>query len=114
MWNCNIPPLVVVSICLSQRAKADPPLAQLLDRLDQVLQPAAQAIEAPHDERVARAKVVNARVELGAVLERARTDVLVDALAPGLLERIGLQRQVLLVDRYPRVADELVVVELRV
>jgi hypothetical protein len=38
-----------------------------------VLQLAAEAIEAPDDERVARTEVVNARVELMAVLERPRT-----------------------------------------
>ena len=61
-------------------------------------QPAAEPVEAPDDERVAGAQVVQARVELWAVADRSGADVAEDrpVLAAGGRERVELQREVLL------------------
>src|SRR5438552_3253640 len=93
--------------CIRQRPERRSRAPADRDYLDQVLQPAAETIRPPDDERVARAEVVKARAELGAVLERPGADILVDAFAPGPLKRVELQREVLLVGRHARVAHEL-------
>ena len=48
-----------------QRPERDLSLLQLADQLDEMPQASAEAIEPPHHERVAGAKVVDAGVELG-------------------------------------------------
>jgi hypothetical protein len=64
-------------------------------------------IEAPDHERVAGTQVVQACVQLRAVLQRARADVLVHARTSGLVQRVQLQREVLLIGGHARVADQL-------
>jgi hypothetical protein len=62
----------------------------------------------PDHERVAGGEELEAGVELGAVLERPGADVVKHAAAAGLLERVELQREVLLVGGHSGVADDLV------
>ena len=66
---------------LGQRLEADLAGVQLLDRVDQVLEPAAETVQAPDDERVAGLQELEALVELGSLLERPGADVLEDAPA---------------------------------
>ena len=91
-----------------QRAKADLAVVQILDRVDQVFEAAAKPIQAPDHERVPRGEELKAGVELGAMAQRPRADIAKHAPAPGLLERIELQREVLIVRRHARIADQLV------
>jgi hypothetical protein len=78
--------------------------------VDQIEVLSAEPIEAPRDERVAGAEVVEAGLELGATADRPRAYFLVDELAPGLLERVELQRKVLTAGGDSRVADQRLVV----
>ena len=50
---------------LGQRPERDLALVQLADELDQVPKTSPEPVEAPHDQRVAGAEVVEASVELG-------------------------------------------------
>jgi hypothetical protein len=59
-------------------------------------QAATQAVEPPDHEGIASAQVIQAVLELRALADRARPDVAEDARAAGLLERVELQRGVLL------------------
>ncbi len=65
---------------------------------------AAEAIEAPDDEHVAGAHVIERAVELGPVLERSGGDVLEDTLAALARERVELEVEVLVAGGYPGVA----------
>jgi hypothetical protein len=82
-------------------------LLELGDDVDEVPQAATEAVEPPHHERVAGTHVVKARVELRALADRPGPDVFEDAGAAGLLERVELQREVLLAGGDPGVADPL-------
>jgi hypothetical protein len=94
-----------VSIC-SVRDLKPISLLELLDQLDQVLEPASQAVKSPDHERVASAQVVKTRVELGSMPERSRSGVAVDPRAAGVGERVELQVEVLQVSRDARIADQ--------
>lgn len=95
---------------LSERPRPDIPAAQVLDQFDQVP-------KAPRPSRSSRqttstspspgSEIVQRGVQLGTMLERARTDILKHARAAVRLQRSDLQREVLLVGRHPRVADAL-------
>ena len=63
---------------------------------DQVAQVPAEPIEAPYDEGVTRAEVVEDLVELGAVVEGAAGLVGPDPDAAGGLEGVGLEMSLLL------------------
>lgn len=80
---------------------------ELLDRVNEVRKAAAEAIQSPDDERVAGGEELEAGVELRAVLERPGADVVEHATTAGLLERVELQFNVLLVGRNTRVADQI-------
>ena len=81
---------------LAQGVERDPSLFELGDDVDQMAQAATQAVEPPDHEGVASAQVIQAVLELRALADRARPDVAEDASAAGLLERVELQRGVLL------------------
>ncbi len=91
-----------------QRAKADLAVVQVLDRVDQVFEAAAKPIQAPDHERVAGGEELKAGVELGAMAQGPRADIAKHAPAAGLLERVELQREVLIVRGHARIADQLV------
>lgn len=63
-----------------QDPKPDLPVRELLDDVDEVAEVTSKAIELPHDERVLRAKRLEARVEPGATVALARRLVVVDRL----------------------------------
>ncbi len=69
---------------LGQRPERDLARLELLDELDQVLEAAAEAVQAPDDERVAGLQEREALVELGPVFERSGADVAEDASAAGV------------------------------
>jgi hypothetical protein len=89
---------------LTQRAERDLPLLQSGDDVDQVVQTAAQTVQAPDDERVAGQQVLQARVEVRSGPDRPRPNILVDAFAACPLERVELQREVLPPGRHARVS----------
>lgn len=81
---------------LAQGLERDPSLFEPGDDVDQMAQAATQAVKPPDHEGVASAQVIQAVLELRALADRARPDVAEDASAAGLLERVELQRGVLL------------------
>jgi hypothetical protein len=80
---------------------------QAPDRIDQVLEAAAEAVQAPDHERVAGSEELKAGVELGAIAQRPGADIAEYASAAGLLERVELQGEVLIVGGDARVADQM-------
>ena len=68
---------------------------------------AAEPVEAPDHERVPRGEELKARVEVGAMAQGARADIAKHAPAPGLLERVELEREALIVRGHARIADQL-------
>lgn len=68
MWKMSLPPDVVVSICSVRLRKAIPSfLLKLCHQGNQFGKRAAEAVEAPDDERVAGTEVVERRGKLGAL-----------------------------------------------
>ncbi len=88
---------------LGQRLESDLAGLELLDDLDQVLEAAAETVQAPDDERVARLQEREALIELRSLLERPGADVAEDASAASGGERVELQREVLLIGGDARV-----------
>jgi hypothetical protein len=78
----------------------------VLDQFDQVLESAAKAIKSPNHKRVVGAQVVDARLELGTMLERPRPSVAADPKNAGVGERVELQVETLHVSRHTRVANQ--------
>ena len=76
------------------------------DQLDDVAERAADTVEFPHRERIARTKVVKRLGQAGPVGDGAAAGVLIQAIAAGALQRITLQRQVLLGRGHPHIADQ--------
>jgi hypothetical protein len=66
------------------------------DGRDQVAQVPGETIEAPYDEGVTRAEVVEDLIELGTVVEAAAGLVRPDPDAAGGLEGVGLEMSLLL------------------
>jgi uncharacterized glyoxalase superfamily protein PhnB len=64
------------------------------------------AIQFPHNQRIATAKVVEGSREAGPVSDRAAARVLVEALTAGSLQSVTLKREVLLGRRNTHVADQ--------
>ena len=64
----SLPPAVVVSMP-SVRDLKPTLLGEVLDELDEVLQGSAQAVQPPHHDGVARTKLVQEAVELGAAIK---------------------------------------------
>ena len=110
MCSCNLPAGVGGVDRLAQGVERDPSLFEPGDDLDQVAQAATQAVKPPDHEAVASAQVVQAALELRALADRARPDVAEDASAAGLLERVELQRGVLLTGGDAGVPDPLTAV----
>ncbi len=81
------------------------PLEPLGER-DQVLERAAEPVEAPDDQGVAGPRHLEREGEAGPLGPGAADPVLVDLLAAGGGERVALQGQVLVVGRDPGVADQ--------
>ena len=75
-------------------------------QLDDVAERAADAVEFPHRERIARTKVVKRLGKTGPVGDGAAAGVLIQAFAAGTLQRITLQRQVLLRRGHSHIADQ--------
>ena len=96
MCSCSLPAGVAVSIASGREWNATCRCVELGDDVDQMAQAATRAVEPPDHEGVASAQVVQAVLELRALADRARPDVAEDASAAGLLERVELQRGVLL------------------
>jgi hypothetical protein len=74
--------------------------------LDDVAERAADAVKFPYRERIARTKVVKRLGQAGSVGDGAAAGVRIQAITPGALQRITLQRQVLLGRGHPHVADQ--------
>ena len=91
---------------LAQRAQAGAGVAQQLGDLQEVAGRAGEAVEPGHDDDVALPDLVEQAGELGPVAPRAGDLLLVEALAPRLLQGRALEREVLVVGGHARVADE--------
>ena len=87
-------------------AEADLAVVKILDRFDQVFEAAAKPVQAPDHEGVAGIEELKAGVELGAMAQGPGADIAKHAPAAGLLERIELQREALIVRGHARVADQ--------
>ena len=72
-----------------------------------MVQPPTEAVQAPHDEGVALAQIIEADLQLGALADGVQAAVAEDPGAAGLLERVELQGQVLLAGGDAGVADML-------
>jgi hypothetical protein len=94
---------------LAQGSERDLALLQSRDDVDQVAQAAPEAVQAPDDELVAGQQLLQAGVELRSGSDRPGPDVLVDAFAAGVLERVELEREVLRAGGDARVADQVTV-----
>jgi hypothetical protein len=71
-----------------------------------MLEASTKAVQAPHDQRVPRPQIVDARLKLGTVLQRAGPHITKHPLAPGRHKRIDLKIKVLLICRHAGVTDE--------
>jgi len=91
---------------LGEGAKADALLGEILNQRYQVLERPAQAVQPPHDHRVAGSELVQEPVELGSPVKRPRSLVGEDLHAPSGLQRIELERCILIGRRYPCVPEE--------
>ena len=100
---------VVVSMLSRRDRKRGLALLQSRDDVDQVAQAAPEAVQAPDDERVAGQQLLQASVELRPGSDRPGPDVLIDAFAAGVLERVELEREVLRAGGDARVADQVTV-----
>ena len=103
--NSSRPAGVVVSIASVSDANPTPRSSSAVDRLDQVRRRAAEPVEPPHHERVARAQLLEYRRQLRPLGQRARGLIREDPLDPRRLQRVVLQRRILLEGRDPRVAE---------
>ena len=90
---------------LLQAAQPDALRAQRLGVRDEVLERPAQPVEPPHHQRVAGTEL-GERLAQGGALGRAARRVLEDALAPGRLQRLPLQVELLVLGLDARVADQ--------
>ncbi|VAY89286.1 hypothetical protein CARN8_6010012 [mine drainage metagenome] len=81
---------------------------KLGDDLHQVGQAAAEAIKPPHHKGVPGAQRLSALLKLRPVGGLPAAGLFVDDYAPGLLERVALQVQVLVFRRDSGVADALI------
>ena len=70
---------------LGEGAKSDTALLERGDGLDEMTERTAEAVEAPHDDSVSRARVFERAPELRALGERPTSPVAEDALAAGSL-----------------------------
>jgi hypothetical protein len=91
---------------LLQRDKPDAALGQHRDRVDQMTQRATEAIQPPHDQRVAFAQVVKQPRELGPLVQRATRGVAEDPQTASGGQRVVLQAELLLARRDPCVAQQ--------
>jgi hypothetical protein len=66
IWKISLPPDVVVSM-FSVVLKADPPVVEAGDRLDEVGEGTPQSVEAPYDQGIAGPDVVEGVVQPGAL-----------------------------------------------
>ena len=105
MWKTSRPLLESVSIASCEASQSDAPGAEVFGPGDEVLERAAEAVEAPHDQGVADAKV-GKRVMKARSLGGAARGVLEDPLAADLGERVALEVERLVVGGDPGVADQ--------
>ncbi len=102
----SLPPLLVVSMLSVMLLNPTPPLLQQGDDLQQVLQRAPQPVQPPHDEGVAGPKEGERLVQPRPLRPGAADRVGEQAPAAGLLERVALQVERLLLGRDPGVPHE--------
>src|SRR5512135_3022110 len=91
---------------LLQALKADLPCLQGGNRLDQVLERAAQAVELPDGEGVARTEEGEGLGQPGAIVPSTASDVGEDSLAAGLGEGVALQVEALVLSGDTGIPDE--------
>lgn len=93
---------------LGERTEVDPTLTESGDRLDQMREGAAEAVDSPYDERVTGAQGVEDGIELGATGFRAGGGVGLHPEAAGGGKRVVLQGGVLVGGGDAGVAEEIV------
>src|SRR5260370_34536882 len=98
------PGAVVVSRASVRLAKTNASHAQFLDGFDQLLHRARQAVELPHDQRVAAAREFQRVAKGWSIRNRARQLLGENPPASRFGERIPLQDKILVDGRDPRVA----------
>jgi hypothetical protein len=91
---------------LLEAAEGDALVAEFGDRVDEMLETAAETIEAPHNERVAFSQGISGPRPTGAVGGGAAGVVLKHALAAGLGEGIALELEVLIGGADASIADD--------
>jgi hypothetical protein len=80
--------------------------AQITDKIDDMGQRAADAIELPHNESVSIPGNVERLGKAGTLGRPSRADIFIDPLASNPFQRITLEIKVLLPGRYAHVADQ--------
>jgi len=91
---------------LLQRPEPDAALGESMELVDEVPDGAAEPVEAPDDEGVAGAELVEELVEFGSVLQGPGHGVDEHAVAACCVERIDLQRRVLVGSGHACVPEE--------
>src|SRR5690606_30653683 len=86
--------------------EADAARVELIDSVDQVLEAAAQAVEAPHNQRVALPQRGGGLGPARPLAAGTADVVLEDALATSLLQGVSLQLEVLVERADARVTDD--------
>lgn len=86
--------------------KPDAALGEHRDRVDQMAQRSTQAIQPPHDQRVALAKVLKQPRQLGPLVQRAARGIAEDPPTARGAQRVVLQAELLLARRDPRVPEQ--------
>ncbi len=89
-----------------QAAKADALQPQFLDGFDQLLHRARQAVELPHDQRVAAAREFQRLAQGWSIRYRARQLLGKNLPTSRFGERVPLQGEILVDGRHPRVAEQ--------
>ncbi len=92
---------------LLQRSEPDTSLPQCLQLVDQMPDRSPEPVEPPHDESVAWSELIEQLGELRPVLERSGHCVDPHPVAAGSVQRVELQRRVLIGRRHPRVPEKL-------
>ncbi len=91
---------------LLQGPEPNPAIRESVELVDEVSDGATEPVEPPDDEGVSRANLVDELVELGAVLEGPGHGVDKHSKAAGRIERVDLQRRVLIGGGHARVPEE--------
>ncbi len=105
-WNTRRPPAGAGVDVLLQAAQSHLGGFETFHQLDEVLERAAQTVQPPNDDGITGTQYVHERGQTDAIRLGAAHRILENALASCSLQSIPLQVEVLVISRYPSVANQ--------